>query len=131
MSVSKDERDRILGMVESGQVTAEQAAQLLDALASEQESVEEPPIRGRDRKLRLQVSYLRKDLKSASKKVNLTAVLPVNIIRVGLRLGARFMPQLNTGISEDLLRAIESGATGRVLDLQDLEKDERLEVFVE
>jgi hypothetical protein len=32
---------------------------------------------------------------------------------------------------EDLLRTIENGVTGRVLDLQDLEKGERLEIFVE
>jgi hypothetical protein len=32
---------------------------------------------------------------------------------------------------EDLLRAIESGATGRLLDLQDLEEGERVEIFAE
>ncbi len=35
MSAFTDERNRILHMVETGQITAEQAAQLLDAMGSE------------------------------------------------------------------------------------------------
>jgi hypothetical protein len=58
-------------------------------------------------------------------------MVPVSLIKVSLRLGARLVPQLSNSAIEDLLRAIESGATGRLLDLHDLEKGERLEIFVE
>ena len=124
MFASKDERDRILHLVEAGQVTAEQAAQLLDALEVEPDR---PAERIRGRTLRIRAT----NLNARMQKVHMTATLPVSVIKASLRLGARLIPQLSNSIVEDLLRTIESGTTGRVLDLQDLEKGERLEIFVE
>ena|SRR2546426_12820731 len=124
MPTSKDERDRILQMIETGQVTAEQAAQLLDALETESDR---PHERIRGRTLRVRAT----SLNARMQKVHMTATLPVSVIKACLRLGARLIPQLSNSTLEDLLRTIENGATGRVLDLQDLEKGERLEIFVE
>jgi SHOCT-like protein len=124
MSTSKDERDRILHMIETGQVTAEQAAQLLDTLETESAR---PPERIRGRTLRVRAT----SLNARMQKVHMTATLPVSVIKASLRLGARLIPQLSNSTLEDLLRTIENGVTGRVLDLQDLEKGERLEIFVE
>ena len=124
MSTSKDERDRILHMIEIGQVTAEQAAQLLDTLETESDR---PAERIRGRTLRVRAT----SLNARMQKVHMTATLPVGVIKASLRLGARLLPQLSNSTLEDLLRTIENGVTGRVLDLQDLEKGERLEIFVE
>ncbi len=124
MSTTKDERDRILHMIETGQVTAEQAAQLLDALETESDRL---PERIRGRTLRVRAT----SLNARMQKVHMTATLPVGVIKASLRLGARLIPQLSNSTLEDLLRTIENGMTGRVLDLQDLEKGERLEIFVE
>jgi hypothetical protein len=124
MSTSKDERDRILHMIETGQVTAEQAAQLLDTLETESDRPAEC-IRGRTLRVRAT------SLNARMQKVHMTATLPVGVIKASLRLGARLLPQLSNSTLEDLLRTIENGVTGRVLDLQDLEKGERLEIFVE
>jgi hypothetical protein len=124
MSASKDERDRILRMVEEDQVTAAQAAQLLDALETESER---PTERNRDRVVRVRVTTLNPRLQ----KANIAATLPLNLIRVSLRLGTQLLPQLSNTALEDLLKAIDNRAAGRLLDLQDLDKGERLEIFVE
>ncbi len=124
MPASKDERDRILNLVEDGQVTAAQAAQLLDALETE---AERPSERNRDRVVRVRVTTMNPRLQ----KANITATLPLNLIRVSLRLGTQLLPQLSNTALEDLLKAIDSRAAGRLLDLQDLDKGERLEIFVE
>ena len=124
MSTSKDERNRLLHMIETGQVTAEQAAQLLDTLETESDRL---PERIRGRTLRVRAT----SLNARMQKVHMTATLPVSVIKASLRLGARLIPQLSNSMLEDLLRTIENGVTGRVLDLQDLEKGERLEIFVE
>lgn len=124
MPASKDERDRILNLVEDGQVTAAQAAQLLDALETE---AERPSERNRDRVVRVRVTSMNPRLQ----KANITATLPLNLIRVSLRLGTQLLPQLSNTALEDLLKAIDSRAAGRLLDLQDLDKGERLEIFVE
>ena len=121
---SKDERNRILEMVESGQVTAIEAAQLLDAM--EQERQVERTSSKKDRVLRLRAT----SVNAKNQKVYLTAVFPIALLRTSLRLGIRLIPQLGGSALEDLLQSIENETTGRILDLQDMEKGERLEIFV-
>lgn len=116
--MTNDARDRILQMVASGQVTAQEAAQLLDALTEEQG-------RMRNRMVRVRVT----DLASSRIKINVT--IPVGLIQVGMRLGLRLAPQLSAAALDELLRAITSGSVGRLLDLHDMEEGERLEIFVE
>ena len=122
MASSTNERNDILYMVESGKVTAAQAAQLLDTLELEPEHFRE---QRRHRTARVRVT----NLATNRQKVNVT--IPVSLIQVGLRLGTRLAPQVSGSALEDLLRAMESGATGRLLDLQDLEEGERVEIFAE
>jgi hypothetical protein len=122
MSASRDERDRILNLIEEGRVTAEQAAQLLDALDGESERSAE-----RARVLRVRVTTLN----PRQQRINMAATLPLNLVRVSLRLGMQLLPQLSNTALEDLLRTIDSRAAGRLLDLQDLDTGERLEIFVE
>lgn len=119
-----DERNRILNMIETGQITAAQAAQLLDALVPEHE---QPVERARKRVVRIWMT----DIAINRKKVNVTATMPIDMISMILRLLTRMVPQLDDGTLQNLLRAIEKGDTGRLLDLQDLEEGKRLEIFVE
>ncbi len=126
MSPSKEERNRILHMIESGQVTATEAAQILDTLEPDS-LAERTSERGRDRLLRIRVTTLN----ARAQKVYVTATLPVRLIRTSMRLGVSFIPQMRNAALEDLLKSIEQGATGRLLDLQDMEKGERLEIFAE
>jgi hypothetical protein len=125
MSAFTDERNRILHMIETGQMTANQAAQLLDVLGPERDrSIIN---RTRNRILRLRVT----NTATNRQKINLEATLPVYLIEVSLRLGTRLIPQLSGSAIEGLLRSIEEGATGRLLDMQDLEAGERVEIFAE
>ncbi len=124
LSGSTEERNRILALVESGQISAVEAAQLLDALQFQRER---PGERNSNRTLRIWMS----DMTTRRKKYNMTATLPINLIGACLHMLGRMMPQLNNNTIEDLLRTIESGATGRLLDLQDLEEGKRVEIFVE
>ena len=128
---AREERDRILHMVELGQVTASQAADLLDVLEDEPDVVErrdfERTRERRERTLRVRITSLR----ARQQKVYAIAALPISVIQAALRLGGRVIPQLNNNALYDLLHAIETDSTGRLLDLQDLERGERLEIFVE
>src|SRR5712692_8949087 len=119
---STSERNRILYMIESGQITAAQAVELLDTLEAKGE---QPAERTRNRIVRVRVT----NLLTNRQKVNVS--IPVSLINVGLRLGTRLVPQISGSALEDLLHAIETGSTGRLLDLQDLEEGERVEIFAE
>ena len=124
MTTSTDERDRILIMIESGQITAAQAAQLLDTLVPQQE---QPDSQAENRTVRIWMT----DMSTNRKKMNMTATIPVYLISTSLRLLARMLSQLNDNTLQQMIRAVEQGNTGRLLDLQDLEERKRLEVFVE
>ena len=124
MTTSTDERNRILNMIESGQITAGQAAQLLDTLLPE---YEQSGGQIENRTVRIWLS----DMSTNRRKMNMTATIPVYLVSMSLRLLARLVSQLNDSTIQNVIRAIERGTTGRLLDLQDLEEGKRLEVFVE
>jgi hypothetical protein len=124
MAASKNERNRILSLVEGGQVSAEQAAQLLDALDIE---TVRPLSRGTDRMLRVRMT----NVNAKAPTVHLTASLPVRLLTMSVQLGVRLFPQLENHTLAEILQTIEQGAKGRLLDLQDLEHGERLEIFVD
>jgi hypothetical protein len=124
---AKEERDRILQMVEAGQVSASQASELLDVLEAEPELPRERAAERRERTLRVRIT----NVKARQQKVYAIAALPISVIQASMRLGGQVIPQLNNSALRDLLHAIEMEATGRLLDLQDLERGERLEIFVE
>jgi hypothetical protein len=124
MTTSTDERNRILNMIESGQITAAEAAQLLDTLEPQHEQS------GRQMENRT-VRIWMTDISTNHRKMNMTATMPVYLVSVSLRLLARLVSQLNDSTIQNVLRAIERDTTGRLLDLQDLEEGKRLEIFVE
>src|SRR5579859_395543 len=126
MSLAIEERRRVRRMVETGQVSAWEAAQLLDTLTARQERTE-PGTRPRNHTLHIWVS----DTSGKRSQVKMTATLPVPLVSLGLRMLSRFAPQLNENTLQHIIDAIERGATGRVLDMQDLEEGKRLEIFVE
>lgn len=125
MTVSREERNRILNMVESGQVSAGEAAQLFDALLEEPARAPLPALQNRT--VRIWVT----DAATRSRKVNMTATVPVNVLRAGLQALASVVPALRDGRIETILRSLESGMTGRIMDLQDLEDGKRVEIFIE
>ncbi len=124
MTTSTDERNRILNMIESGQITAAQAAQLLDTLLPD---YEQSGGQMENRTVRVWMT----DMSTNRRKMNMTATMPVYLVSMSLRLLARLVSQLNDSTIQNVIRAIEKGTTGRLLDVQDLEEGKRLEVFVE
>src|SRR5207247_9215557 len=104
MATFTDERNRILHMVETGQITAEQAAQLLDAMGSGRERPRGD--RARSRTVRIRVT----NSAANAQKIKLTATLPVYLIEVSLRLGTRSIPQLSGSARAGRPRTSEEGA---------------------
>ena len=124
MTTSINERNRILGMVESGQLTAAQAAEFLDTLMP----ISEQPIsQSENRTVRIWLT----DMSTNRSKMNVTATLPVYLVSTSLRLLACLLSQLNESTMQHVIRAFEKGTTGRLIDLQDLEEGKRIEIFVE
>jgi hypothetical protein len=118
-----EERLRILKMIESGQVSAEEGSQLIEALG------EQPRDRMRPsptpRTLRIRVTNL------ATRRQTINVTIPVSLVSVGLKLGARLAPRVSGANADEILHAIETGSVGRIFEMQDLDEGERVEIFVE
>jgi hypothetical protein len=124
-----EERMRILKMVEDGKISADDGAKLLAALA---ESRKPPPppfpppgAAGEARWFRVPVTEKRTG--RAKNKVN----IPTGLLNVGIRMGARFAPNLQAEQMQALIDALKSGARGKIVDASDDELGERVEIFVE
>jgi hypothetical protein len=123
MSIS-EERLRILKLIESGQVSAEEGGQLIEALAENQER-DRPRGAVQPRVLRVRVT----DVSSRRQKINVT--IPVSLVGIGLKLGAKLARRMESANTEQIMRAIEGGSLGRIFEMQDLDEGERVEIFVE
>jgi hypothetical protein len=129
---TSEERMRILQMIQEGKITAEEGAKLLEALGKSKKPPVPPlPPRpphapGRDaRLLRVRIT----DLKTGKTKVNVN--IPMGLVNVGIRLGARFMPTSADVDLDEIMAAIDAGTTGKVVDVEEVEEGERVEVWIE
>ena len=123
---TSEERMEILKMVQSGQISAEEGARLLEAVGSGDQPAPEPMPAGRTehpRRLRVRIS----DLETGRNKVNID--LPWNLINVGMHMGARFAPEEID--LEEVMQALRAGTEGKIVDVEDAEDNERVEIFVE
>lgn len=121
-----EERLRILKMIEEGMITAEEGARLLEAL-EEAEPRREPP-HGEampPRWFRVRVT----DLQSGKAKANVN--IPMELVDVGLKIGARFRPDIKGLDLSTVAEALRRGVQGKIFDIEDAQNSERVEIYVE
>ena len=120
-----EERARILQMISEGKISAEEGAKLLSALRNS-ESPAAPAAKAKSgRWFRVRVI----DLETDRVKVNVN--LPMSLVSVATKMGARFSPEIEDLDWSELLATIEEGAVGKLVEVEDNEGRERVEVFVE
>lgn len=120
------ETQRILEMVRDGKITPEEAAKLLEAL----EASEQPQTRAnRPRTLRINVT----DTATGRSRVNVN--IPLNLVqvasRLGLTLGVKHAPELADVDFDEIMAAIQNGAAGKIVDIEDEEDRQHVVVSVE
>jgi len=121
-----EERMKILKMVEEGKISAADGAQLLAALSDSRRAPTPPvPPGGPARWFRVRVT----DLKTGKTKVNVN--IPMGLVDVGIKMGARFAPNLDGDQMAVITEALRSGAVGKIVEATDEEDGERVEIFVE
>lgn len=117
-----EERVQILKMIENGKITAEEGQKLLEALGRRRAepgawAAEAPQW------LRIRVTDRR------GERDTLNVTIPMRLVDIGLKMGARFAPDLD--LDWDELRAtLRSGTQGRIVEVVD-EEDRHIEIFVE
>ena len=135
-----EERVKILQMLQEGKLTPENAAQLLQAVEPEparpapapaapqpvrEGFAADPLSSSRPRWLRVRVS----DADTGRPRVNVR--LPLSLVKMGVKLGARYAPEIEGMDIEELIRVAENGEGGLFVDVIDEEDGEHVEVFLE
>jgi hypothetical protein len=117
-----NDRADILNRVASGQLSAEEAAQQLKGPALAPASSPEA-LKGHWLHVRVT------QLDTGRTRVNVN--VPLSWVDIGMRIGARYQPDI-AGIDwAEVVELIKSGANGRIVEVEDLDDNERVEVFVE
>lgn len=128
-----EERLKILNLVAEGKVTAEEGARLLSEIqeterlgaSSTQNEPDAASSFAEAHSLRIRVCNCR----SGRDKINVK--IPMNLVNVALRMGARFTPDVDGIELDDIMQAIRQGTRGKIVDVTDEETDERIEIYVE
>jgi hypothetical protein len=121
-----EERTKILNMIAEGKITAQEGAQLLEALnARDNRTRAHAAATSGDNAstLRVRVS----DVTSGKTRVNIN--IPLSLINVAMRVGTRFAPDLEGIELDEVMTAINSGMRGKIMDVTD--GDEHVEIFAE
>lgn len=134
---STEERMRILLMIQEGKISAAEGARLIEALDTISEKPKAPKIPGpiegepfssstsKPRFMRVKIT----DTNTGKSRVNIR--LPVSLISSGMRLGAKFAPEIE-GLDEQTLNTwLNAGEIGQIVDVLDDEDGEHIEVFLE
>ena len=124
---SAEERMQILRMIEQGKISAAEGAELLRALESANRKTASEPLKGssKPRWFRVRVT----DIETGRKKVDVN--IPMGLVNVGIKMGAKFAPEIDGSQYESIMDAIRSGQQGKIVDVFDEEDGEHVEIFVE
>jgi hypothetical protein len=120
---TSEERMQILKMVADGKISAAEGAKLLKAL--EEGSRPKPPPTPEPRWFKVQIT----DLTSGKDKVNIS--IPMGLVNAGIKMGARFTPEMEGVNFDEVVAAIKGGAHGRIVDMTDEAEGERVIIYVE
>ena len=124
---TSEERMQILKMIQEGKISAGEGANLLRALEQSDTEGAQQPLKGgsQPRWFRVRVT----DQATGRSKVNVN--IPMGLVNVGIKMGARFAPNMEEGDYKQLMDALKSGQQGKIIDIVNDEEGERVEIFVE
>jgi hypothetical protein len=123
----KEERMQILKMIENGTISADEGAKLLAALEEGASKAEGSgsSSSGQARWMRIRVT----DLKTGRAKVNVN--LPMGLVNFGMKMGARFAPEMENVDLDEVMQAIKEGAQGKIVEVEDEDDNERVQIYIE
>ena len=116
-------------MIQDGKITADEGARLIQALDLQKSPARATPPPGEAKAQARWFRVMVTDTNTGKTRVNVR--LPVSVLHAGMKMGARFSPEIQ-GLDRDMLvQFINSGEVGKVVDVVDAEDGEHVEVFIE
>ena len=129
MMATTEERMKILKMIDEGKISAEEGAKLLSALSeSRSRAMTSSGLNrgvGNARWLRVKVTDV------ATGRSKATVQIPIGLMEAGMKIGAHFAPEVEGVDMTQVMEALRSGMTGKLVDVIDEEDGEHVEIYVE
>jgi hypothetical protein len=123
-----EERMRILKMIETGKISAEEGLKLMEALEANHEEKPPQPESSFGKILNIKIS----DSRTSEVKVNLKVPLGIAHIIKSLIPETELHKLEERGIHLDLLfQNIDAGASGRLLEVEDTEHSQIIQINIE
>jgi hypothetical protein len=123
---------KILKLIEEGKISAEEGAKLLSALSGPRRPPGPPRPPGvpgmsgtAARWLRIRVTDVRTGRSKAAVQI------PLALVDAGMKIGAHFAPEVEGVDMSNVMEALRSGVTGKIIDVTDEEDGEHVEIYVE
>lgn len=126
-----EEIKKILKMIEEGHITADEGQGLIEALGADSIETNEydwSPTNKKAKFFKIRVTENGKQI------VNIS--LPISLVEVGLKLGAKIDNKHAGGIEgledidfDEIIKAVKGGAQGKLVDID--KDDTKVEIFVE
>lgn len=120
--MSSTDQLQILQMVESGQVSVDDA---IGMMSSPDSPAALPKSGDPQRWLRVRVT----NLETGKNRVSVN--IPLNLMRWGLAVGSRFAPELADLSFDDMMTELDQHAEGRIVEVEDAEDNQRVEIYIE
>ena len=127
---TSEERVKILTLVQDGKISADQGVQLLEALQDPRKNKAED-VSGLPKATQVARWFRVSVTDTNTGKVRVNVRLPVNLITAGVKMGARFSPEVEGLDMEQLMTLIKAGEIGKIVDVVDEKDGEHVEVFLE
>jgi hypothetical protein len=130
---AETKRREILQMLAKGSISADEASELLGQLKNEPapetseppQTPEPPPApRGKPRWLNVRVTD------AATQRNKVSVRIPLSLARVGLRMGAKFAPEIAKVGWDDVLSELSATDVGTLVEVQDEEDGEHVKIYI-
>ena len=119
---------RSVNQLATGQISADEAARRLHEpadLTEAQAAPSTPKTALTNRWLHVRVT----SLETGKPKVNVN--LPLAWVEMGMKIGARYSPEVAGFDVREIVEQIQAGADGKLVEVEDLVDGERVEIFVD
>jgi hypothetical protein len=122
---TNEERMQVLKMIENRQITAAEGAKLLEAIDTASGKEQQAAAGRAPRWFRVRIT----DKLTGKPKVNVN--IPMGLVNVGMRMGAKFAPDMAGLDLDEVMQAVKHGAQGKIIEVDNEEEAEHVEIYVE
>jgi hypothetical protein len=128
---TETEKIKILQMIQSGKITADQGIELLNAcaVAEAKSSTLNAASTGSRTPSAQWVRVIVTDMATGKRRVNVR--MPAGLVNTGTKFGARLSIDRQNLDPAILRESIRSGKVGKILDVADDDEQERVEIYLE